>query len=88
MHGRHATNEERITALLSAQVQSCGLMAELPYQQHYLVLVSEQNMTGVATVIARNILGDASVDGECRLVMGSEDTAYMLAPVPGCLCLF
>ena len=76
--------QTRITELAQSQAASYGATAEVDYQLGHPVLVNAERETELAREVAEEIVGAENV-GEIDRITGSEDFAYMLERVPGCL---
>ena len=77
--------EQRIRATVSGIATALGGTAEINYAlvKPYPVTVNHQNETLQALAVARQVAGDAEVDGNTPPVMGGEDFAFMLEARPG-----
>lgn len=76
--------EARIRELAVGQAASFGVACEVQYERGYPVLVNSAAETRLAVEVARELAGDAQVDGDAAPLSGSEDFAFMLQQVPGC----
>ncbi|MBN9091762.1 M20 aminoacylase family protein [Pandoraea pnomenusa] len=75
--------EERIRALVSAQAQSFGVLAEIIYKRDYPVLVNTAEETDFARQVGVELVGEARVTAQGNAMTGSEDFAVMLEHCPG-----
>jgi hippurate hydrolase len=76
--------QKRIVELAQSQAASYGASAEVDYQLGHPVLVNSEDETELARQVAEEIVGTDNV-AEIDRITGSEDFAYMLERVPGCL---
>jgi hippurate hydrolase len=76
--------QKRITQLAETHAASYGASAEVDYQLGHPVLVNAEKETQLARKVAEEVVGAENVDAIGRIT-GSEDFAYMLERVPGCL---
>lgn len=76
--------ERRIRAIVTAQAESYGVMAEIDYHRRYPVLVNHPAESELACAVARDLVGPERVVWHGQQITGSEDFAYMLQKVPGC----
>lgn len=74
----------RLEQIVAGQAAAYDVQAELDYQIGYPATVNHPKETEFAADVAREISGDAAVDGACGREMGAEDFAYMLEARPGC----
>ena len=75
--------EQRIKALVVAQAESFGVLAEVDWKPGYCVLVNTQAETEFARRVALKLRGEAGVTLQGPALTGSEDFAFMLQRVPG-----
>lgn len=75
--------QERITALVTAQAQSLGVLAHIDYKRDYPVLVNTSAETELARQVGTELLGAERVTRQGRPLTGSEDFAFMLEHCPG-----
>ncbi len=73
----------RMDEIVSGQAASYGVEAVLDYEEGYPATFNSPDQTEFATRVAREIAGEAAVDGAFPKVAGSEDFAYMLEERPG-----
>ena len=76
--------QKRITEVAQSQAASYGATAEVDYQLGHPVLVNSEDETELAREVATELVGAENVL-EIDRITGSEDFAYMLKQVPGCL---
>ena len=76
--------QKRIVELAKEQAASYGATAEVDYQLGHPVLVNADAETELAREAAQDVVGPENV-AEIGRITGSEDFAYMLERVPGCL---
>jgi amidohydrolase len=74
--------EKRVREVVAGVAQMTGARIDLGYERGYPVVVNHALQTDVATQVAKEIAGDASVH-ELPPQMGAEDFAYMLESRPG-----
>lgn len=75
--------EQRIKALVAAQAESFGVMAEIDWREGYCVLVNTVPETDFARQVALNLVGPERVTLHGPALTGSEDFAFMLEKIPG-----
>ena len=75
--------EQRIKALVSAQAESFGVLAEIDWRKGYCVLVNHACETDFARQVAINLVGTDRVTLHGPALTGSEDFAFMLEKIPG-----
>lgn len=75
---------QRITDLVTLQVQSYGATVEINYQSGSPVLVNSDAETTFALGVAKELVGQAHTIAPFGPVTGSEDFAYYLERKPGC----
>ena len=73
----------RMQSIVDGQAASFDVEAELDFQIGYPATVNHSEKAGFAAAVAREISGDAAVDGNSGREMGAEDFAYMLEARPG-----
>jgi hippurate hydrolase len=76
--------EQRIRALVTAQVESYGGEVTIEYDRGYPVLVNTSAETEFACEVAQELVGTERVIAPFPPVTGSEDFAYFLQRKPGC----
>lgn len=76
--------EQRIRALVTAQVESYGGEVTIEYDRGYPVLVNTSAETEFAREVAQELVGAERVIAPFPPVTGSEDFAYFLQRKPGC----
>jgi hippurate hydrolase len=74
--------EKRVREVVAGVAQMTGAKIDLDYERGYPVVVNHASQTEVATRVAKEVAGDASVK-EMAPLMGGEDFAYMLEQRPG-----
>ncbi|MDO8458279.1 MAG: M20 aminoacylase family protein [Burkholderiaceae bacterium] len=75
--------EQRIKALVLAQAESFGVIAEIDWREGYCVLVNSVAETDFARQVALNLVGPERVTLHGPALTGSEDFAFMLEKIPG-----
>jgi hippurate hydrolase len=75
--------EQRIKALVTAQAESFGVVAEIDWKKGYCVLVNSVRETDFARRVALQLVGPERVNLNGPPVTGSEDFAFMLEKIPG-----
>lgn len=75
--------EERIRELVEGIAVAHGATVTIKYDVNYPVTYNHVEETEFATGIARDIAGEAQVEGSVNPVMGGEDFSYMLEARPG-----
>lgn len=75
--------EQRIKALVAAQAESFGVMAEVDWRAGYCVLVNSTAETEFARQVALDLVGPERVTLQGPALTGSEDFAFMLEKIPG-----
>ncbi|MBB3569550.1 M20 aminoacylase family protein [Rhizobium sp. BK491] len=75
--------QERISALVRAQAESFGAVAEVDYRRGFPALVNHAEETEFARNVALQALGGASVEADFRPRTASEDFAFLLQAKPG-----
>jgi hippurate hydrolase len=78
-----ATLERRIKALVHAQAESFGAIANIVWRTGYSVLVNTPEETAFARQVGIELRGAAGVTLQGPAQSGSEDFAFMLERVPG-----
>ena len=73
----------RMQSIVDGQAASYDVEADLDFQIGYPATVNHSEKAGFAAAVAREISGDAAVDGNSGREMGAEDFAYMLEARPG-----
>ena len=73
----------RLEAIVAGQAAAYGVEARMDYLVGYPATINEPERTEFAAEIAREIAGDAGVDGNAPPEMGAEDFAYLLEKRPG-----
>jgi amidohydrolase len=74
--------EKRVREVVAGVAQMTGAKIDLVYERGYPVVVNPVAQTDFATLVAKEIAGDANVH-EMPPLMGAEDFAYMLEARPG-----
>ena len=75
--------EQRIKALITAQAESFGAMAQIDWRPGYAVLVNTPEETAFAREVALELVGEERVTLQGLALSASEDFAFMLERVPG-----
>ncbi len=75
--------ERRLGEIVAGQAASFGVEAVLDYDRGYPPTVNDAAKTAFATEVARDVAGDAMVDGDAKPLMAAEDFSYMLEARPG-----
>ena len=75
--------EARLKAIVKAVAVAHDARAEIRYDRGYPVTRNHPEQTALSGRIARDIAGEASVDGAMAPIMGAEDFSYMLEARPG-----
>lgn len=78
-----STIERRIKALVAAQADSFGVVAQIDWKPGYAVLVNTPTETALAREVAVELVGAGQVTLQGPPLTGSEDFAFMLERVPG-----
>lgn len=73
----------RMEEIVRGQAIAYGVEAELKYHIGYPATVNDPSRAELALATAREVVGDACVDGDCAPQMGSEDFSYFLQSCPG-----
>lgn len=73
----------RLGAIVAGQAAAYGVEARMDYLVGYPATINEPERTEFAAEVAREIAGDAGVDGNAPPEMGAEDFAYLLEKRPG-----
>lgn len=73
----------RLKAIVAGQAAAYGVEAHVDYQLGYPATINDAGRTIFAAEVAREIAGDAGVDGNAPPEMGAEDFAYLLEKRPG-----
>ncbi len=74
--------EKRVREVVAGVAQMTGAKIDLVYERGYPVVVNHASQTDVATLVAKEVAGDANVH-DMPPLMGAEDFAYMLEQRPG-----
>ncbi|WP_417723687.1 M20 aminoacylase family protein [Salipiger sp.] len=75
--------EERLRDIATAQAEVFGCTVEVVYDRGYPPCVNHPEQARFAADVAREVVGDDKVDGNCDPIMPAEDFAYMLQARPG-----
>ncbi len=75
--------EERLTALVTGIAKSYGASARIVYDRGYPATVNHAAQARFAAEVARDVAGEAAVNGNCAPLMWGEDFSYMLEARPG-----
>ena len=73
----------RLEAIVAGQAAAYGVEVRMDYLVGYPATINEPERTEFAAEVAREIAGDAGVDGNAPPEMGAEDFAYLLEKRPG-----
>ncbi|MGC6528087.1 MAG: M20 aminoacylase family protein [Paracoccaceae bacterium] len=73
----------RMHEIVSGQAQTFGVEVELRYQEGYPPTINTKENAEFAISVAKEIVGEARVNGNYGLEMGAEDFSYMLEKRPG-----
>ena len=73
----------RLEAIVAGQAAAYSVEARMDYLVGYPATINEPERTEFAAEVAREIAGDAGVDGNAPPEMGAEDFAYLLEKRPG-----
>ena len=74
---------DRMQTIVAGQAESFGVEATLDYEKGYPPTVNDTEKTAFAAEVAREVSGEAGVNGASGREMGAEDFSYMLAARPG-----
>ena len=74
---------DRMQTIVAGQAASFGVEATLDYEKGYPPTVNDTEKTAFAAEVAREVSGEAGVNGASGREMGAEDFSYMLATRPG-----
>ncbi|UWQ06729.1 M20 aminoacylase family protein [Aliiroseovarius crassostreae] len=75
--------EKRVCEIVAGLAAGFDVSAEVVYDRGYPATVNHAEQTEFALGIARELSGEARVDGKGGVSMGAEDFAYMLEERPG-----
>jgi hippurate hydrolase len=75
--------ERRMREVVQNIVAAFGAKANFHYERNYPVTVNHAEQTVKALAAARDVAGDANVEGNAVPVMGGEDFSFMLEARPG-----
>ncbi|NRP12116.1 putative hydrolase YxeP [Aliiroseovarius sp. xm-m-379] len=75
--------ERRVREIVAGLAAGFDVSAEVVYDRGYPATVNHAEQTEFALGIARELSGEARVDGKGGVSMGAEDFAYMLEERPG-----
>ncbi|UWQ09830.1 amidohydrolase [Aliiroseovarius crassostreae] len=75
--------EKRVREIVAGLAAGFDVSAEVVYDRGYPATVNHAEQTEFALGIARELSGEARVDGKGGVSMGAEDFAYMLEERPG-----
>jgi hippurate hydrolase len=78
-----ALMKRRFHEIVAGHAAAFGVTADVDYDWGYPATVNHANETAFAVEVAREIAGEAAVDGAGNREMGSEDFSYMLEARPG-----
>lgn len=74
---------KRMQAIVDGQAAAFGVQAKLDYQFGYPATINDADKAKFAADVARDVAGDAGVNGNSGPEMGAEDFAYLLEKRPG-----
>ena len=74
---------ERMRSIADGVASAFGARATLDIRTIFAPLVNDADATGMIADAAASLVGDAAVERERSLIMGSEDFSFMLQAVPG-----
>jgi len=77
---------KRMESLVDGVCKAYGARGQLNYRAAYPALVNDREQTEFAMRVAEEVVGEQNV-GKARLLLASEDFAFMLEKVPGCYLL-
>lgn len=77
------TAERRIKETAAGIAMACGVEISINYERYYPVTVNHTDETELALAVARNVAGNAKVNGKLDPMMGAEDFSFMLEARPG-----
>ena len=77
---------KRMESLVEGVCKAYGARGHLNYRNAYPALVNDREQTEFAMRVATGVVGEQNV-GKARLLLASEDFAFMLEKVPGCYLL-
>jgi hippurate hydrolase len=75
--------ERRMREVVQNVVAAFGAKANFHYERNYPVTVNHAEQTRKALAAARDVAGEANVEGNTVPVMGGEDFSFMLEARPG-----
>jgi len=75
--------ETRMNDIVRGVSVSMNVEAQLTYERRYPPVVNSDPETAAAIQAAADVVGNKNVLGNCPLVLGSEDFAFMLMKKPG-----
>ncbi len=78
--------KKRMESLVEGVCKAYGARGQLNYRNAYPALVNDREQTEFAMHVAAEVVGEQNV-GKARLLLASEDFAFMLEKVPGCYLL-
>jgi len=78
--------KKRMESLVEGVCKAYGARGQLNYRNAYPALVNDREQTEFAMHVAAQVVGEQNV-GKARLLLASEDFAFMLEKVPGCYLL-
>lgn len=73
----------RMQAIVEGQAAAFGVSATLNYEVGYPATINNAEKTAFALDVARDVVGEAQVDGNTTPIMAAEDFSYMLEARPG-----
>ncbi len=74
---------DRMAEIVEGQARAYGVEARLDYQEGYPATVNDPEKAAFAADVARDVVGEAAVEGATGREMGAEDFSYMLEARPG-----
>jgi len=78
--------KKRMESLVEGICRAYGARGHLNYRNAFPALVNDEEQTEFAMRVAAEVVGERNV-GKARLLLASEDFAFMLEKVPGCYLL-
>jgi hippurate hydrolase len=78
-----AMMKRRIHEIVDGHAAAYGVTARVEYDWGYPATINHPDQAAFASDVAREVVGDASVDANANREMGSEDFSYMLEARPG-----
>ncbi len=75
--------ERRLREISAGIAAAMGVGVDVDYSRWYPATVNHADQTAFAIEVAKEIAGEALVNGNCKPEMGAEDFSYMLEERPG-----